>query len=207
MNPARIARLGRATERRGRRKGDPMSIFTRGADSFEHTEANRREVLLAAGGVAAASALAGHTADRNRPAPKPNTLVIDDPDFTPITVLAWSWGVSNSGTTHIGGGSGVGKANFQDISITKLADINSPRLFLAVATGEHFRKATLTWHDVKGGHTATFVLDEVLVTSMSSGGSAGNGPDTDNVSLNFAKVKFSLDTASATYDIAKNSGA
>ena len=36
-----------------------------------------------------------------------------------IDVLAWSWGASQSGTTHSGGGGGSGKASFQDISITK----------------------------------------------------------------------------------------
>ncbi len=36
-----------------------------------------------------------------------------------IDVLAWSWGASQSGSTHMGGGSGSGKASFQDINITK----------------------------------------------------------------------------------------
>ncbi|MDN3722726.1 type VI secretion system tube protein Hcp [Roseibium salinum] len=29
-----------------------------------------------------------------------------------IDVLSWSWGASQSGTTHMGGGSGSGKAFF-----------------------------------------------------------------------------------------------
>ena len=36
-----------------------------------------------------------------------------------IDVLAWSWGLSNSGTTHQGGGGGGGKANVQDLSFTQ----------------------------------------------------------------------------------------
>jgi type VI secretion system secreted protein Hcp len=35
-----------------------------------------------------------------------------------IDVLAWSWGVSNSGSTHQGGGGGSGKVNVQDLSFT-----------------------------------------------------------------------------------------
>ena len=31
-----------------------------------------------------------------------------------IDVLAWSWGMSQSGSFHTGGGGGAGKANFQD---------------------------------------------------------------------------------------------
>ncbi|MEO1312198.1 MAG: type VI secretion system tube protein Hcp, partial [Pseudomonadota bacterium] len=34
-----------------------------------------------------------------------------------IDLLAWSWGVSQSGSFHVGSGGGSGKANFQDISI------------------------------------------------------------------------------------------
>ena len=37
-------------------------------------------------------------------------------------MLAWSWGVSQSGTMHIGTGGGAGKANVQDLSITKYVD-------------------------------------------------------------------------------------
>ena len=36
-----------------------------------------------------------------------------------IDILAWSWGLSNSGTAHVGGGAGAGKVNVQDISVTK----------------------------------------------------------------------------------------
>ena len=39
-----------------------------------------------------------------------------------IDVLAWSWGMSNSGSAHVGGGAGAGKANVQDLSFTKYID-------------------------------------------------------------------------------------
>jgi len=48
-----------------------------------------------------------------------------------IQVLAWSWGVSNSGTFHMGKGGGAGKANFQDISFTKYIDTASCPLISA----------------------------------------------------------------------------
>lgn len=60
-----------------------------------------------------------------------------------IDVLAWSWGMSQSGTFHAGGGGGSGKANFQDISITKYVDKASMTLMGKVATGEHIAEATL----------------------------------------------------------------
>ncbi|MEP7281923.1 MAG: type VI secretion system tube protein Hcp [Rubrivivax sp.] len=139
-------------------------------------------------------------------------------DKTAIDVLAWSWGVSQSGTTHMGGGGGAGKASFQDISVTKYVDSASHALLLGCATGEHFTKATLTVR--KAGTTQqpyiTITMDEVIVSSVSTGGSGGEDRLTENISLNFAKVKFEYfyqddkgvvsKTAKAfTYDIAANS--
>ncbi len=134
-----------------------------------------------------------------------------------IDILAWSWGVSNSGTTHMGGGGGSGKANFQDISCTKYIDAASHALLLACATGEHFSNAVLTVR--KAGKTqqkyVTITMEEVMVVAVSTGGSGGEDRLTENLSLNFAKVKFEYfqqdekgvvsSTAKAmTYDIAGN---
>ena len=41
----------------------------------------------------------------------------DDKHKNDIDILAWSWGMSQSGTFHVGGGGGAGKANFQDMSV------------------------------------------------------------------------------------------
>jgi type VI secretion system secreted protein Hcp len=54
-----------------------------------------------------------------------------------IDVLAWSWGMSNSGTAHMGGGAGAGKANIQDVSLTKYVDASSAALMLACCTEEN----------------------------------------------------------------------
>ena len=48
-----------------------------------------------------------------------------------IDVLSWSWGMIQSGTTHMGGGGGAGKVNVQDLSITKYVDKSSPILMMA----------------------------------------------------------------------------
>src|SRR5450830_1114992 len=57
-----------------------------------------------------------------------------------IDVLAWSWGMSQSGTTHMGGGGGSGKASFQDISFTKYVDSASNALMFALARGTHVER-------------------------------------------------------------------
>jgi type VI secretion system secreted protein Hcp len=45
-----------------------------------------------------------------------------------IVVLSWSWGMANSGSVHVGGGAGSGKANVQDVSLCKYIDSSSPKL-------------------------------------------------------------------------------
>src|SRR5438552_730230 len=60
-----------------------------------------------------------------------------------IDVLAWSWGLSNSGSAHVGGGAGTGKVNVQDLSFTKYIDKSSPDLMLHCCTGKHISKAEL----------------------------------------------------------------
>jgi type VI secretion system secreted protein Hcp len=108
-----------------------------------------------------------------------------------IDVLAWSWGVSNSGSAHVGTGAGAGKANVQDISFTKYIDKASPNLMLACCKGTHYDDALLIVR--KAGDTPLEYLKidmtEVLITSVSTGGSGGEDRLTENVSLNFAKVK------------------
>lgn len=108
-----------------------------------------------------------------------------------IDVLAWSWGMSQSGSFHHGGGGGAGKANFQDISVTKWVDKASPVLMLYCANGDHFPKAKLTVRKAgkKPLEYIIITMTKVMVTSVSTGGSGGEDKLTENVSLNFSDVK------------------
>ncbi len=109
-----------------------------------------------------------------------------------IDVLAWSWGLSNSGTFHAGGGGGAGKANFQDVSITKYVDLSSNKLQLYCANGDHFEEATLIVRKAgkKPLEYITLKMKKVLITSVSTGGSGGEDRLTENVTLNFAEVEY-----------------
>src|SRR5688572_29662933 len=60
-----------------------------------------------------------------------------------IDVLAWSWGMSQSGSMHSGGGGGSGKVAVHDISITKYIDRSSPDLLKACCDGSHYKNAKL----------------------------------------------------------------
>jgi type VI secretion system secreted protein Hcp len=109
-----------------------------------------------------------------------------------IDVLAWSWGASNSGTTHILSGSGSGKASFQDISLTKYIDAASSDLMKSTAKGTHHPEAKLIVR--KAGDTPldylTYTLKDVLITSLSTGGSGGEDRLTENVTLNFGAFEM-----------------
>ncbi|MBL0419613.1 type VI secretion system tube protein Hcp [Ramlibacter sp. AW1] len=109
-----------------------------------------------------------------------------------IDVLAWSWGLSNSGSAHVGGGSGAGKVNVQDLSFTKYIDKASTALMLHASNGKHVDKATLTVRKAGGDKPVEYlkiIMEQVMVTSLSTGGSGGEDRLTENVTLNFAKVK------------------
>jgi type VI secretion system secreted protein Hcp len=135
-----------------------------------------------------------------------------------IDILAWSWGMSQSGTTHTGGGGGAGKANFQDLSFTKYIDSSSNALMNALAQGKHLEKVVLLVRKAGEGQQKYLgiTMEEVLVTSISTGGSGGEDRLTENVTLNFGKVSFaytpqdSKGTVSGdktfTWNIAENHG-
>ncbi|MBN7821653.1 type VI secretion system tube protein Hcp [Bowmanella sp. Y26] len=108
-----------------------------------------------------------------------------------IDVLAWSWGMSQSGSMHIGGGGGAGKVSVQDLSFTHWFDKSSNNLMLYCANGKHIPTATLVVRKA-GENPLEYIkitMTDVLVTSVSTGGSGGEDRLTENVSLNFAKVK------------------
>lgn len=108
-----------------------------------------------------------------------------------IDVLAWSWGMSQSGTMHVGGGGGAGKVDVQDISLTKYVDKATPTLIKMCCNGKHFDEVLLTAR--KAGEEALeyfkIKMTQVLVTSINTGGSGGDDRLTENVSLNFAKYE------------------
>ncbi|MBC7944044.1 MAG: type VI secretion system tube protein Hcp [Burkholderiales bacterium] len=115
----------------------------------------------------------------------------DDKNADQIDVLAWSWGMSQSGTTHTGGGGGAGKVSVNDLSVTKYVDKASPTLMISCCNGKHFKEALLTVR--KAGENPLdylkVTMKEVLISSISTGGSGGEDRLTENVMLNFAWFK------------------
>ena len=116
----------------------------------------------------------------------------------------------------MGGGAGAGKANVQDLSFTKYIDKTTCSLLLASCKGTHYDTATLVVRKAGGKplEYLTITMSEVLISSVSTGGSGGEDRLTENVSLNFAKVKVDYieqtptgsegDKPTMTYSIAEN---
>jgi type VI secretion system secreted protein Hcp len=169
--------------------------------------ANRRTVLRTATGLAAAAVVGSALADRGRVAVAagPSGRITSEIEgLGQFEVLAFSWGVSNSGTTHTGGGSGAGQPSFQDVSLTKYTDALTPELMVAIASGEHFPAASLAWSDNSGKPILLLEMEEVLATSLSLGGSSSESALTENLTLNFALVRLTVGDASAGWDIPRN---
>jgi type VI secretion system secreted protein Hcp len=133
-----------------------------------------------------------------------------------IDVLAWSWGMSQSGSMHLGGGGGAGKVSVQDLSFTKYIDKASPNLMQYCCNGKHIKEALLTVRKA-GEKPLEYIkikLEEIIVSSVSTGGSGGEDRLTENVTLNFAKCGFiytpqdqkgsGTGTVEMTWDIKQN---
>jgi type VI secretion system secreted protein Hcp len=137
-----------------------------------------------------------------------------------IDVLAWNWGLTQSGTAHRATGAGAGSADVHDLTITKYVDLSSPMLIQECFNGTDFGESVLTFLKVGGGkgnqveYLKITMSGTVMISSVTSGGSAGGDDSfTETVTLNFASVKIDFTsqtanqgkgaTVSGNFDIAK----
>lgn len=136
-----------------------------------------------------------------------------------IDIESFSWGATNRGSAAHGNGGGAGKVSMQDFHFVMQFNKASPRLFLATANGEHFKKAVLSVRKAGKEDTdfLTWTLTDCLVASYETGansvavnesvGSAGepspevtaarnasSAAPVDEFSLNFAKIEVSYRT-------------
>jgi len=116
---------------------------------------------------------------------------VDDVHTDEIDIIAWSWGLSQSGSTHSGPGAGAGKVNVQDLSFTHYVDKATPNLVKMCCDGSHFSEATLVIRKA-GGEALEYlkiIMEEGIISSVSTGGSGGEDRLVCNVTLNFSKFK------------------
>ena len=111
-----------------------------------------------------------------------------------IEVLSWSFGCSNAGTAGVGSGQGgAGRVSMQDFNFSKYADKSSPKLIQAMFEGKMVPSATLVGRraGLKDGKAAKYMVWEmknVVVSSHSLAGSAGDTLTHENFSLRFEEV-------------------
>jgi type VI secretion system secreted protein Hcp len=110
-----------------------------------------------------------------------------------IDIESWSWGEAQTGVHSAGGGGGAGKVSMKDFAFTAKQSKASPKLFLACATGEHIKTATLVCR--KAGKEQQeylkITLSDCLVSSYQTGGSAGSSiVPVDHIALNYAKFEM-----------------
>ena len=116
-----------------------------------------------------------------------STIVLNAKDG-PQEILAFSWGISNAGSSHTGGGAGSGKAQFSDFSFVKRVDKSSPVLMQTCAQGKHIPQATVTLKDRKGNTYMVVKFEDVFISSYQTGGSSGDEEPAEALTLNFAKM-------------------
>ncbi len=108
-----------------------------------------------------------------------------------IDVLSWGWGLSQSGSMHLGSGGGAGKVNVQDLTFNKYFDKSSPNLMMACSSGKHYPEAKLVVRKAGGDSQVEYIvitLKEVLVSSIGTGGTNHDDRLTETITLNFAQV-------------------
>jgi type VI secretion system secreted protein Hcp len=162
----------------------------------------RRELLKGAAGVAAGAAAVSMLGGGSVAAATKPAMSMTLQDVGTFEVLAWTWGVSNSGSLAGGGGGGAGKASFQDMSVTRYRDVLTPKLLQLVATGGHVVSGRL---DVASKDLVeTFEFRTILVTSLSTGGSSGEDRQTENASLAFGAFDYVVGPNSLRWNIVGN---
>jgi type VI secretion system secreted protein Hcp len=134
-----------------------------------------------------------------------------------IQVHSWSWGATQSGTTHEGSGGGSGKVSVQNMTFTKFVDASTHDLIKHVMSGEHIPNAELVVMKAGGNPLMYFnikMTDLLIAAYQTQGSMDGLERVSETISLNFAKVEVTYTrqemdgtagpSSSAGWDIRKN---
>jgi len=110
-----------------------------------------------------------------------------------VEVNSVSWGVDKQVTSgEVGSQRRRGDTKVHDITISKVVDKSSPKIFEAVANGKVFKKVeihfTATYTDSGQVTYLALELENVHVTSCSIGGHGEGASET--CTLNFTKIKY-----------------
>ena len=130
-----------------------------------------------------------------------------------IDVLSWSWGVTLSSSTHVGGAGEAGKAIPADLKFSHRIDLASPSLIKACASGRHIKEAVVTVQKAGAApfEFLTIKLSEVTVESVEPGVNTLENNATEIVGLDFSRMEFEYRqdlkpgaTSKVLWDVAAN---
>lgn len=118
----------------------------------------------------------------------------DDKHKEWIEILSYSHGVSQmaAGSRSTGGAASAGRCDHQDFSITKGMDKASPPLNANCCDGKHIKKIILELCRATGDKQKymEYTLEDVIVSSVSIGGSSGGDLPIESVTLNYGKINW-----------------
>jgi len=110
-----------------------------------------------------------------------------------IDILSYSWGGSQVTGVAGTGGSGQGRANLSELSVSKYLDKASTKIFKALIAGAHIANGTLS--SVKAGTDVTkpfltLTMKELFVTSQQISASSEIPVESVSFSYNEMKVEY-----------------
>jgi type VI secretion system secreted protein Hcp len=121
-----------------------------------------------------------------------------------IDLVAFSWGIANSGTTFGGGGAGAGKAVLTDFEVAMPVNRASPSLFQSCATGKHIPTGTLSVRrsGKEQAEYLKFKFTDLLITGYQESANVEEDAPLDVVRFNYAKIEmtYSPQKADGTLD-------
>ncbi len=165
--------------------------------------------LVAALVVVGAAALAGSVVGKQDPAAAAAAGVKSEPTMAyrmwvdgidpgtsdgGMDLSSFSWGETLPVSSTGGGGGATGRVDMTDLTVTKEMDKASTHFMEFCANGRHIKdvRVQIELIDSKGSktHYMSIELENVIITSYSVGGSAGEPLPTETISLNFEKVTW-----------------
>jgi type VI secretion system secreted protein Hcp len=120
----------------------------------------------------------------------------DDKHKDWIEVLSFHHGMSQptTATASSAGGGTAERCEHQDLSIVKLLDKASPKLYEYCSSGKHIKEVTLEMCRASGDKLKYMEvkLEQVIISHVAPGGTSGgsDGFPSEAVSFNYGKIKW-----------------
>ena len=116
---------------------------------------------------------------------------LDDTHKDQIDLISWSWGMTQSGTTHQSTGGGSGKVNVSDLSFKKYVDKATPNIIAHCCHGKHLKSLNLYIRKAGGDKQVEYFKingETAMITSYHTGGDADESERLiEHVSINFRR--------------------